>query len=72
MHPDVDSRDGQKRVEACGKALPSHHQTMVFLLEPGKRPLSLEPWDHVFDRSPTVFLGFPDAFWALGSDPPLP
>src|SRR5262245_44119450 len=72
MHPDVDSSDGQKRVEACGNALPSHHQATIFLLEPGKRPLSLEPWNRFFDRSAPVFLGFPDAFGDLCPDTPLP
>jgi len=72
MHPDVDSRDGQKRVEACGNALPPHHQTPVFLLEPGKCPLGLEPWNRFFDRPATVFLGLPDALRDLRPDPTLP
>src|SRR5947209_7578868 len=72
MHPDVDSSEGQKRIEVCGNALPSHHEPTVFLLEPGKHPLSLEPWDGFFDRFATVFLGLPDAFWDLCPDTPLP
>jgi hypothetical protein len=51
----MDRSDCQKRVKACSKTLPPDHQTPIRLLEPGKRPLRLEAWDHLFDGSPTIF-----------------
>src|ERR687884_1678487 len=72
MNPNMDRGDRQKRVEACRNALPSDHQAAILLLEPGKRPLSLESWHHFFDRSATIFLGLPDALRELCPDPPFP
>src|SRR5882724_6622624 len=72
MYPDVDGGDGQKRFEAGRNALPTDHQAAVLLLEPRKRPLSLESWDHVFDRSAPGFLGLPDTLRDLCPDTPLP
>src|SRR2546428_8780918 len=72
MYPDVDGSNCQKRVEARGNTLPTDHQAAVFLLEPGKCALGLEPRDHVFDRSPPVFLGLPDSLRDLRAYPSLP
>jgi hypothetical protein len=72
MDPNMDRGDRQKCVEACSNTLPTHHQTTVFLLEPGKRPLCLEPRGHFFDGSPTVFLRLPDPLRELCPDPALP
>ena len=71
MNPNMARGDRQKRVEACRNALPSDHQAAILLLEPGKRPLSLESWHHFFDRSATIFLGLPDALRELCPDPPF-
>jgi hypothetical protein len=72
MYPDVDRGDGQKRVEAGGDTLPTHHQTTILLLKPSKRPLGLEAGHHVFDRSAPVVLRFPDALGNLRPHTPLP
>src|SRR6266850_4643974 len=72
MYPDVDGSNCQKRVEARGHTLPTDHQAAVFLLEPGKCALGLEPLDHVFDWSPSVFLGLPDSLRDLRPYPSLP
>jgi hypothetical protein len=71
MHPDVDGSDGQQRFETYGHALPTDHQAAVFLLEPGKRPLSLESSHYFFDRSAAMFLGLLDAFRELRPDTSL-
>ena len=71
MYPDVDRSKGQKRVEASGHTLPTHHQAAVFLLEPGKRPFRLEAWHHFFDRSAAIALGLPDALGELRPDTAL-
>src|SRR5712692_6357001 len=72
MNPHVDGSDGQKRFEARGNTLPTDHQAAVFLLEPGKCALGLEPRDHFFNRSAPVFLGLPDSFRDVCPDPTLP
>ena len=72
MYPYVDGGDRQKRFEACGNAFPTDHQAAVFLLEPGKRALGLEPGDHLFNRSAPVFLGLPNPLGNLGADTTLP
>jgi len=71
MHPDVNGRDSQQRVEARGKALPPDYQTTIFLLKPGKCPLSLKPRDHFLDRPTSVFLGLPDPLRELRLDTTL-
>lgn len=68
MDPDVNRGNCQKCVKAGGHTLPPHHQAPILLLEPGKRPLRLEPRDHFFDWSTTVFLGLPDPLWELRPD----
>src|SRR5919109_1892197 len=55
--PDMDRGDRQKCLKACGNTFPPHDQTTILLLEPGKRPLGLEPRHDFFDRSPARFLG---------------
>src|SRR4029453_12706308 len=72
MNPNMDRGKRQKRIEACRNALPPDHQAAIFLLEPGKRPLRLEAWHHLFDRSATSFLGLPDALRELRPYPPFP
>ena len=72
MHPDMDSRDRQKCFKAGDQALPPDHQTTIFLLKPGKGPLGLEPWHHLFDRSATSFLRLPNTFRDLGPNAPFP
>lgn len=72
LDPDVNCSKSKKRLKACGKALPTDHQTAILLLEPGKCALSLESWHHFFDRSATIFLGLPDALRELCPDPPFP
>src|SRR6266850_972287 len=72
MYPDVDGSNCQKRVEARGHTLPTDHQAAILLLEPGKCALGLEPRDHVFDWSPSVFLGLPDSLRDLRPYPSLP
>ena len=42
----MDRSKSKKRLEAGRNALPTDHQTTVFLLKPGKHPLSLAPRDH--------------------------
>src|SRR6185503_12990436 len=67
----MDRGDRQKCLKACRNALPPHDQTTIFLLEPGKCPLGLEPRHHLFDGSATVFLRLPDPLGYLGSDTTL-
>src|SRR5919108_6290419 len=69
--PDMDRGDRQKCLKACGNTFPPHDQTTILLLEPGKRPLGLEPRHDFFDRSPARFLGLPDPLGELGSYTPL-
>ena len=61
MDPDMDCSKSQKRLKACGHALPADHQAAILLLEPGKGALGLKSWHHVFDRSASIFLRLPDA-----------
>src|SRR5215217_4764276 len=68
--PDMNRGDRQKCLKACGNAFPPHDQTTILLLEPGKRPLGLEPRHHLFDGSPRRFLGLPDPLGELGSYTP--
>jgi hypothetical protein len=68
----MDHGNGQKRIEARCNTFPPDDQAAVFFLEPGKRPLGLEAWHGLFDRSPTVFLGLPDPFRNLPPDAPTP
>ena len=49
MHPDVDCRNRQERLTACGNALPADDPAPILLLEPGKGSLRLEPWYHILD-----------------------
>src|SRR5690349_17971506 len=72
MDPNVNRGESQECVETCGDALPADDQATVFLLKPGKGPLSLEPWHHLCDGPTTIFLGLPDALRDLRSDPSLP
>src|SRR5262245_26232714 len=72
LGPDVDRGDCQKRIKAGSNALPSHHQTTILLLEPGKGPLGLESRDDLLDRSAAIFLGLPDPLGKLCPDTPLP
>jgi hypothetical protein len=72
VDPNVGRGKSQECLEACGDALPADDQATVFLLKPGKGPLRLEPWDDLFDRSATMFIGLPDALRDLRSDPALP
>src|SRR5262245_51183798 len=67
----MDRGDRQPCRKACRNALPPHDQTTILLLEPGKRPLGLEPRHHFFDGSATVFLRLPDPLGYLGSDTTL-
>jgi hypothetical protein len=52
-------------------AFPAHHQSAIFLLEPGQGPLGLEPWYDDFNRSAPMLLGLPDALRNLRTDPTL-
>src|SRR6267142_6091673 len=72
MDPYMDCSKSQKRLKACGNALPAGHQTAILLLEPGKCALGLESWDNFFDWSAPVFLRLPDALRDLRPDTPLP
>jgi len=67
----VDGSESQKRFKARRDALPADHQATVFLLEPGKRALSLEARDNFLDRSAAIFLGLPDPLRDLCSNPTL-
>jgi hypothetical protein len=49
MHPDVDCRNRQERLKACGNALPADDPAPILLLEPGKGSLRLEPWHHILN-----------------------
>ena len=42
--------DRKKCLEAGGDTLPPDHKATIFLLEPGKGSLRLEPWHHILDR----------------------
>jgi hypothetical protein len=72
VDPNVNRGKSQECLEAGGDALPADDQATVLLLPPGKGPLRLEPWDHLFDRAATMLLGLPDALRALRPDPALP
>ena len=72
LDPDVNCSKSKKRVKACGKALPTHDQAAILLLEPGKGALRLKAWDHLFDGPATIFLGLPDPLGDLCPDTPLP
>src|SRR5262249_30175617 len=72
MDPNVNRGESQECLETCGDALPADDQAPVFLLKPGKGPLGLEPWHHLCDGPPPIFLGLPDALRDLGPAPPLP
>jgi len=72
MDPDVNRRQSQKRLKACGNALPTDHQAAILLLEPGKGALRLKAWDCLFDRSPPGLFRLPDALRDLRPDTPLP
>ena len=72
MNPNMDRGDRQKRIEACRNALPPDYQAALWLLEPGKRPLSVAAWHDLFARSATLFLGLPDPLRELCPAPSLP
>ena len=72
MDPNVNRGESQEGLETCGDALPADDQAPVFLLKPGQGPLGLEPWHHLCDGPPPIFLGLPDALRDLGPDPLLP
>ena len=67
----MNDSDGEERVEAGGDSFPAHDQAAVLPLEPGKRPLGLEPRHDFFDWSPTRFLAFPDPLGELGPNTTL-
>jgi hypothetical protein len=68
----MDRCQGPKRRTAGRQALPTDDQAAILLLEPGQRPLRLEPGHRVVDGSPAGRLGFPDALRDLRTDPPPP
>ena len=72
MHPDMDRRQGQKRLKAGREALPADDQPTIFFLEPRKGAFSLKARDQLFDGPATRFLGLPDPFGHLGADTALP
>jgi hypothetical protein len=69
MNPDMNHRNGEKRIEAGGQTFPADNQTAVLALEPGKPPLGLVAWDRLFDRPSPRHAAFPDAFGDLGANP---
>ena len=72
MDPDVDRSDRKEYLKARSNALPTDYQAAVFILEPGKCELSLEPREHFLDWSTAVFLGLPDPLRDLRPNPVLP
>jgi hypothetical protein len=68
----MDRSKSKKRLKTCRNALPPDYQAAIFLLEPGKRALSLKAWHHFFDRSALGFLRFPDARRELRPDTSFP
>ena len=68
----MDRCQGQKRRKAGRKTLPADHQAAILLLEPGKRPLGLEPGHRLFDGSASGVLGLPDALGDLRPNATLP
>src|SRR6266571_1733257 len=72
MDPDMDCSKSQKRLKACGHALPADHQAAILLLEPGTCALGLASWDDFFDWSAPVVLRLPDPLRDLRPDTPLP
>src|SRR5215471_1908997 len=72
MQPYMNRCDRQECLKASRNALPADHQAPILLLEPGKGAFGLESWHHVFDRSPTIFLGLPDPLRDLCPDASLP
>jgi hypothetical protein len=51
MNPEMNQRDGEKRVETGRETFPADDHAAVFPLEPGKRPLRLESWHPFFADS---------------------
>src|SRR6266705_2367674 len=72
MDPDMDGSKSQKRLKACGNALPADHQAAILLLEPGTGALGLASWDDFFAWSTPVVLRLPDPLRDLRPDTPLP
>ena len=68
----MDRGDRKTCLEAGGDTLPPDHKATIFLLEPGKGALGLEPRHDFFDRSAPVFLCLPDTLRDLRPDPSLP
>ena len=68
----MDCSKSQKRLKACGHALPADHQAAILLLEPGTCALGLASWDDFFDWSAPVVLRLPDPLRDLRPDIPLP
>src|SRR5512145_2783450 len=68
----MDRGDRKKCFEAGGNMLPPDHQATIFLLEPSKGALGLEPRHDFFDRSSPVLLRLPDALRERRPAPSLP
>jgi hypothetical protein len=66
----MDRGDSQERRKAGGETLPTHDQTAILLLKPGKGPLSLETGHADLDGSTTPLLSLPDPFRDLCPDAP--
>ena len=70
LDPEMDSRNRQKRCEACREPLPADDQPAVLFLKPGKRPLGLEAGHVSRDWSPSWGLALPDPPGNLSPDAP--
>jgi hypothetical protein len=69
MHPHMNHRHREKRVEADGETFPTDNQSAVFALEPGTCPLRLEARHVLVDGASTRLVRLPHPFRELGPDP---
>jgi hypothetical protein len=72
MDPDVDRSKSQRRLKACGNALPADHPAPILLLNLGTGARSWTAADHFLDRSAQGLLRLPDARRALRPKTQLP